>query len=100
MVGAGPAGMAYATVAAERGHKVTLYDAANEIGGQFNLAKQIPGKEEFYETLRYYGKMIEKLGIDLQLNTRADADMLAAAGYDNIIIATGINPRTPRPGRY
>ena len=95
VVGAGPAGMAYATVAAERGHKVTLYDAANEIGGQFNLAKQIPGKEEFYETLRYYGKMIEKLGINLQLNTRADADMLAAAGYDNIIIATGINPRTP-----
>jgi len=95
VVGAGPAGMAYATVAAERGHKVTLYDAANEIGGQFNLAKQIPGKEEFYETLRYYGRMIEKLGINLQLNTRADADMLAAAGYDNIIIATGINPRTP-----
>ncbi|MEP1471012.1 MAG: NADPH-dependent 2,4-dienoyl-CoA reductase [Halieaceae bacterium] len=95
VVGAGPAGMAYATVAAERGHKVTLYDAASEIGGQFNLAKQIPGKEEFYETLRYYGRMIEKLGINLQLNTRADADMLAAGGFDDIIIATGITPRTP-----
>ena len=95
VVGAGPAGMAYATVAAERGHHVTLYDAANEIGGQFNLAKQIPGKEEFYETLRYYSRMIEKLGINLQLNTRVDADMLAAGGYDNIIIATGITPRTP-----
>lgn len=95
VVGAGPAGMAYATVAAERGHNVTLYDAAGEIGGQFNLAKQIPGKEEFYETLRYYGRMIEKLGINLKLNTRADTDMLAAGGFDNIIIATGINPRTP-----
>jgi 2,4-dienoyl-CoA reductase (NADPH2) len=95
VVGAGPAGMAYATVAAERGHKVTLFDAAQEIGGQFNLAKRIPGKEEFYETLRYYGRMIEKLGIDLRLNTRVDADMLAAGGYDNIIMATGITPRTP-----
>ena len=95
VVGAGPAGMAYATVAAERGHKVTLFDAADEIGGQFNLAKRIPGKEEFYETLRYYGRMIEKLGVDLQLNTRVDADMLAAGGYDNIIMATGITPRTP-----
>ena len=95
VVGAGPAGMAYATVAAERGHKVTLFDAADEIGGQFNLAKRIPGKEEFYETLRYYSRMIEKLGIDLQLNTRVDADTLAAGGYDNIIMATGITPRTP-----
>lgn len=95
VVGAGPAGLAYATVAAERGHQVTLFDAADEIGGQFNLAKRIPGKEEFYETLRYYGRMIEKLGINLQLNTRVDASQLAAGSYDNIIIATGINPRTP-----
>src|SRR6056300_499291 len=63
VIGAGPAGLAYATVAAELGHKVTLFDAASEIGGQFNLAKLVPGKEEFYETLRYYGKMIEKLDI-------------------------------------
>ena len=95
IVGAGPAGLAYATTAAERGHKVTLIDAADEIGGQFNLAKLVPGKEEFYETLRYYGRMIEKLGIELQLNTYADADMLAASGYDHVVVATGISPRVP-----
>lgn len=95
VVGAGPAGLAYATVAAERGHSVTLYDAAPEIGGQFNLAKRIPGKEEFYETIRYFNRMIEKRGIDLKLNTRADAEMLAAEGYDKVIIATGISPRVP-----
>ena len=95
IVGAGPAGLAYATTAAERGHKVTLIDAADEIGGQFNLAKLVPGKEEFYETLRYYGRMIEKLGIELKLNTYADADMLAAGGYDHVVVATGISPRVP-----
>ncbi len=95
VVGAGPAGLAYATVAAGRGHKVTLYDAAPEIGGQFNLAKRIPGKEEFYETIRYYNRMIEKLGIELHLNTRVDADMLAAAGFDKVVVATGISPRVP-----
>ncbi|MGI9438509.1 MAG: FAD-dependent oxidoreductase, partial [Parvibaculales bacterium] len=81
--------------AAERGHKVTLIDAANEIGGQFNLAKLVPGKEEFYETVRYYNKMIEKLGIELRLNTRADADMLSEAGFDHVVVATGITPRVP-----
>jgi 2,4-dienoyl-CoA reductase (NADPH2) len=95
VVGAGPAGLAYATTAAERGHQVTLYDGAAEIGGQFNLAKRIPGKEEFYETLRYYARMIEKLGITLKLNSRVDAAALQAAGYDEVIIATGIKPRTP-----
>ncbi len=95
VVGAGPAGLAYATVAAGRGHKVTLYDAAPEIGGQFNLAKRIPGKEEFAETLRYYARQIELLGIDLKLNTRADAAMLKAARYDEVIVATGIQPRRP-----
>ncbi len=93
VVGAGPAGMAYATIAAERGHKVTLFDAAAQIGGQFNLAKNIPGKEEFYETLRYFNKMIEKLGIDLRLNTKVEADMLT--DFDHSIIATGITPRVP-----
>ncbi|MFZ4110725.1 MAG: FAD-dependent oxidoreductase, partial [Polymorphobacter sp.] len=93
VVGAGPAGLAYAVTAAERGHEVTLFDAAAEIGGQFNLAKRIPGKEEFHETLRYYARMIEKLGITLRLNTRADAAMLT--GYDDVIIATGITPRRP-----
>jgi 2,4-dienoyl-CoA reductase (NADPH2) len=95
VVGAGPAGLAFAVEAAQRGHKVTLYDAASEIGGQFNLAKRVPGKEEFHETLRYFARMIDKLGITLKLNTRADADLLAAAGHDEVIVATGIRPRTP-----
>lgn len=95
IVGAGPAGLGYATVAAERGHKVTLYDSASEIGGQFNLAKRIPGKEEFYETLRYYSKMIGVHDIDLRLNTRVSADMLQNENYDEIVVATGIEPRTP-----
>ena len=93
VVGAGPAGLAYAVTAAQRGHQVTLYDAASEIGGQFNLARRIPGKEEFSETLRYYTRMIEKLGIDLRLNTRADVAMLR--GHDQVIVATGISPRQP-----
>ncbi|WOE75637.1 NADPH-dependent 2,4-dienoyl-CoA reductase [Alterisphingorhabdus coralli] len=95
VVGAGPAGLAFAVEAAERGHQVTIYDAASEIGGQFNLAKRVPGKEEFHETLRYFARMIDKLDISLKLNTRADAEMLAAGGYDEVIIATGIRPRVP-----
>jgi 2,4-dienoyl-CoA reductase (NADPH2) len=96
VVGAGPAGLGYATVAAQRGHSVTLFDAAAEIGGQFNLARRIPGKEEFAETLRYYRRMIELHGIDLHLNTRVDAAQLLAGGYDHIVIATGIEPRVPQ----
>jgi 2,4-dienoyl-CoA reductase (NADPH2) len=95
VVGAGPAGLAYATIAAERGHKVTLFEAGQEIGGQFNLAKQIPGKEEFYETLRYFARMIEMHGVDLRLNTPANAEMLKAMEFEQVIVATGINPRTP-----
>ena len=95
VIGAGPAGMAYATTAAERGHKVTLYDAADCIGGQFNLARRIPGKEEFSETLRYFRRRIELLGITLRLNTRATAQTLAQEGFDEIIVATGITPRNP-----
>ena len=95
VVGAGPAGLAYATVAAQRGHQVTLIDAGPEIGGQFNLAKRIPGKEEFYETLRYYRRMIELHGITLRLNTRADAATLQTEGFDEVVVATGISPRRP-----
>jgi 2,4-dienoyl-CoA reductase (NADPH2) len=95
VVGAGPAGLSAATTAASRGHQVTLFDGASEIGGQFNIAKQIPGKEEFYETLRYYGKQIEKTGVNLQLNTRVSADELNSGGFDEVIIATGISPRMP-----
>lgn len=91
VVGAGPAGLACATVAAERGHRVTLFDAAHEIGGQFNLAKRIPGKEEFHETLRYFARKIETSGVELRLNTRADAALLA--DYDEVVLATGIAPR-------
>lgn len=93
VVGAGPAGLAAATVAAERGHQVTLFDAAEQIGGQFNIAKLVPGKEEFYETLRYFAKRIEKTGVKLELNRRVDASDLTE--FDEVILATGIVPRTP-----
>ncbi|MGH8433608.1 MAG: FAD-dependent oxidoreductase [Pseudomonas sp.] len=95
VVGAGPAGLSAATVAAERGHQVTLFDSASEIGGQFNVAKRVPGKEEFFETLRYFKRKLETTGVDLRLNTRVDAAELAKGGYDEIILATGIAPRTP-----
>ena len=95
IVGAGPSGLAYANVAAQRGHHVTLFDAAGEIGGQFNLAKRIPGKEEFGETLRYFRRMIELRGIALRLNTRVDAAMLAGESFDEVVVATGIEPRRP-----
>ena len=95
VIGAGPAGLAYATVASQRGHAVTLYDAADQIGGQFNLAKRIPGKEEFYETLRYYQTMLELNRVELQLNTRVEPALLEQQGFDEIIVATGIRPRVP-----
>ena len=95
VVGAGPAGLSAATVAAERGHQVTLFDSASEIGGQFNVAKRVPGKEEFYETLRYFNSKLQSSGVDLRLNTRVSAAELQAGGYDEVILATGIVPRTP-----
>ncbi|MFZ4528115.1 MAG: FAD-dependent oxidoreductase [Undibacterium curvum] len=93
VVGAGPAGLSFATTAAKRGHSVTLFDAASEIGGQFNIAKQVPGKEEFYETLRYFGKQIELTGVQLKLNTKVSADDLR--DFDEVVLATGITPRVP-----
>ncbi len=93
VVGAGPAGLAAATTAAERGHLVTLFDAADAIGGQFNLARRIPGKEEFAETLRYFRTRIAELGVELKLGRRVDAADLG--GYDDVLVATGIVPRVP-----
>ena len=95
VVGAGPAGLAAATVAAERGHQVTLFDSASEIGGQFNIAKLIPGKEEFYETLRYFNNKLQSTQVNLQLNKRVNAQELLAGGFDEVILATGIVPRVP-----
>lgn len=94
VVGAGPAGLSAATVLADRGHKVDLFDAAAEIGGQFNIAKKIPGKEEFYETLRYYRNLIDKTGVNLVLNTKKSAKDLVDEGYDEVVLATGIVPRS------
>ena len=93
VVGAGPAGLAFAINAASRGHKVTLFDAAAEIGGQFNIAKQIPGKEEFYETLRYYRRMLGLTGVEVRLNQYVTASMLKE--FDEIVLACGIEPRLP-----
>ena len=93
VIGAGPAGMACASSLAERGHAVTLIDRAGEIGGQFNYAKQIPGKEEFHETLRYFRHQLADNGVDVRLGQAADAESVHAGGYDEVVIATGITPR-------
>ncbi|WP_409055996.1 FAD-dependent oxidoreductase [Streptomyces sp. SYP-A7185] len=99
VVGAGPAGLAFAVSAAERGHDVTLIDAASEIGGQLNVARKVPGKEEFDETLRYFRTQLELHGVDVKLNSRATARSLADAAYDEVVVATGVTPRTPEiPG--
>lgn len=95
VVGAGPAGLAAATVAAQRGHEVTLFDSASEIGGQFNIAKRVPGKEEFAETLRYFRNKVQETGVQLRLGNRVKAADLLGAGFDEVILATGIAPRTP-----
>ncbi|MCV6609973.1 MAG: NADPH-dependent 2,4-dienoyl-CoA reductase [Amphritea sp.] len=95
VVGAGPAGLAFATTAAQRGHQVTLFDAADEVGGQFNIAKQVPGKEEFYETLRYFKRQLELTGVEVKLGQKVSAEQLEQADFDEVILATGISPRTP-----
>ncbi|MEC7121259.1 MAG: FAD-dependent oxidoreductase, partial [Pseudomonadota bacterium] len=96
VVGGGVAGMSAATVAAERGHQVTLFEATSELGGQFNLAKVIPGKEEFHETIRYFRRMIEKKGVEVRLNVRASREQLEREGYDDVVVATGVVPRALR----
>ena len=93
VVGAGPAGLACAVSAAERGHDVTLYDAAGEIGGQLNVARKVPGKQEFDETIRYFRTQLQDHGVDVRLNTRVVAEDLA--GFDEVVVATGVSPRTP-----
>lgn len=93
VVGAGPAGLAFSCTAAERGHQVDLYDKASEIGGQFNYAKQIPGKEEFYETIRYFGERLKDTGVNVKLGQAQSADGLVAGNYDEIVMATGVVPR-------
>ncbi|MFI1223612.1 MULTISPECIES: FAD-dependent oxidoreductase [unclassified Streptomyces] len=93
VVGAGPAGLACSVTAAERGHAVTLFDTADEIGGQLNVARRVPGKEEFDETLRYFRTRLAELEVDVRLGTRADAGSLD--GFDEIVLATGVEPRTP-----
>jgi len=95
IVGSGPAGLSTALVLAERGHEVDLYEAAAQIGGQLNMAKVVPGKEEFHEMLRYFTRQIELSKVNLQLNTRVSADDLIAKSYDGVIIATGVMPRDP-----
>ena len=92
VVGAGPGGLACATAAAERGHTVTLYEKAAEIGGQFNLAKVVPGKEEFAETIRHFGAKLDRFGVEVKLETEPQAETLGA-GFDEVVIATGVNPR-------
>ncbi len=95
VVGAGPAGLAASTTAARRGHDVTLFEADADVGGQFNIAKQIPGKEEFYETLRYFRNELKDAGVKARFNTRVTADDLIKEGFDEVILATGVTPRTP-----
>ncbi|RKG30334.1 NADPH-dependent 2,4-dienoyl-CoA reductase [Acinetobacter tianfuensis] len=93
VVGGGVAGMSAATVAASRGHHVTLFEASSEVGGQFNLAKVVPGKEEFHETIRYFKVQIEKTGVELRLNTKVNREQLEREGFDEVIVATGVVPR-------
>ncbi|MGQ4596441.1 FAD-dependent oxidoreductase [Nocardia sp. R6R-6] len=95
VVGAGPAGLAAAVNLAERGHRVELFEAADQIGGQFDIARRIPGKEEFSESIRYYNRMLERTGVTVHLNKRVGADELIAGRFDEVVLATGVRPRIP-----
>ena len=95
VVGAGPGGLSAATVAAECGHQVTLFDSSDSVGGQFKIAMQIPGKEEFSETIRYFRRKIELTGVELRLGQRVTREQLIAGGYDDVIVATGVQVRMP-----
>ncbi len=100
VVGAGPAGLAAACTLAERGHEVHLFEASAQIGGQFNMAQRIPGKEEFAQTLRYFGERLKTTAVHLHLNQRVSASDLSAQAFDEVIVATGVTPRDPRiPGQ-
>jgi NADPH-dependent glutamate synthase beta subunit-like oxidoreductase len=93
VLGDGVAGMSAATVAASRGHAVTLFEANNDVGGQFNLAKVVPGKEEFHETIRYFKVQLKQTGVDVRLNTKVNREQLEREGFDEVVIATGVVPR-------
>jgi 2,4-dienoyl-CoA reductase (NADPH2) len=95
VVGAGPAGMMVAAVAAERGHSVTLFESRTTLGGEFEIAARIPGKEEFYETLRYYEKRFDKAGVEVRLGQAASREQLLEGGFDDVVVATGVRPWTP-----
>jgi 2,4-dienoyl-CoA reductase (NADPH2) len=96
VVGAGPAGLACATALAERGHQVTLFERAHEIGGQFRYAREVPGKEDFHDTLRYFARRIELTGVRLELETVADAARLAGSNFDEVVVSSGVRARVPQ----
>ena len=95
VVGAGPAGLASATTLADRGHQVELFEARDHLGGQFDIAMRIPGKEEFAETIRYFTRRLDLAGVKVHLGRRVDADELVGAGFDEVVVATGVEPRVP-----
>ena len=94
-MGAGPAGLAAATTLADRGHEVELFEARDHVGGQFDIAMRIPGKEEFAETIRYYTRRLDLAGVKVHLGRAVEADELVAAGFDEVVVATGVEPRVP-----